>query len=201
MEPSDEHFARSFRFLDTEGEEIPLQASMGHSRAERLQASGHKRRHKAVSAKSLGSLFSENSLVQSVLMSGGMMLPDTEKDEILKELPRRYRKGSIKAKVTWFGVLCLQGIGMLIEAFVIITTGQIKTVWHHQYPECWEHDKEQPCPANIPCCGLFPNTPDSVCDADAPFNPMCTDENEYPDSLLCTPAQIGAISYSGKGSR
>lgn len=42
------------------------------------------------------------------------------------------------------------GIGMFVEAYLIITTGQIKSIWHAAH---------MLCPQNIACCGLYPNTP------------------------------------------
>ena len=38
------------------------------------------------------------------------------KGELIKKLPRRTEQ-SVKARVQWFGVLCLAGIGMFIEAY------------------------------------------------------------------------------------
>ena len=36
--------------------------------------------------------------------------------EIVKQLPRRTER-SLKARAQWFGVLCLAGIGLFIEAY------------------------------------------------------------------------------------
>ena len=38
------------------------------------------------------------------------------KGELVKKLPDRTER-NIKAKVQWFGVLCLAGVGMFIEAY------------------------------------------------------------------------------------
>jgi hypothetical protein len=64
--------------------------------------------------------------MHSVLLADGIMNQVDPTD--FKDMPARYDKSSVKAKITWFGELCLAGIGMFVEALVIITTGQIKTV-------------------------------------------------------------------------
>lgn len=67
-------------------------------------------------------------LLHSVYLAAGIHHEITE--EVLEDLPRRYEAGSVKAHLTWFGALCLSGIGMFVEAYIIITTGQVKSVWH-----------------------------------------------------------------------
>ena len=81
---------------------------------------------------------------------------------------------------------------MYIEAYVIITTGQVKTVWHHQYPTCWDYRVNQVCPDNIECLGLFPNTPKGL----TPNPDVCNSEETYPSSMLCNQNTIAAVSYS-----
>jgi MFS family permease len=138
----------------------------------------------------------------SVYMADDVINSLQYRDEVLLgNLPERYSKGSVKAKVTWFGVLCLAGIGMFVEAFVIITTGQIKTIWHAEYPECWDSEKAQHCPNNIQCCGLFVNTPinnDNTCAATLEPPGFCQGEglNTYPKALLCNARVISSVSYS-----
>ena len=119
------------------------------------------------------------------------MLIDSQE---LDELPRRFEAGSSKARLTWFGALCLAGIGMFVEAFIIITTGQIKTIWHSGYPTCFTPDESVSCPNNIQCCGLFPNTPPDTCGVSG--SDMCNADGTYNDNMLCSNAIIGSISYA-----
>jgi hypothetical protein len=224
MEPSDKAFARSYHFIDVHGEDIDLGASIGgrshassatttrqrlvgaasSSSAAEGKSATSRRRTKQLSASSgVSSLvrFSENTLVQSVLLADGLVSAgdDNDEEELLREIPSRYKKGSVKSKITWFGVLCLAGVGMFVEAYVIITTGQVKTVWHDNYPECWDSEKDQPCPQNIECCGLFPNTPQDICTVSTTTttpNEICTSDNEYPTSLQCSSRQLGGVSYA-----
>ena len=86
---------------------------------------------------------------------------------------------------------------------VIITTGQVKTVWHGNYPTyCWDSENEQPCPSNIECYGLFPNTPQDVCQVNSAqtspnYDNVCNpDDNTYPSSMLCSDCQLGGVSYA-----
>jgi len=110
-------------------------------------------------------------------------------------LPERFDPNDVKARFAWFGVLCLAGIGMFIEAYVIITTGQVKTVWTAQYPACWAPNVEPSCPNMIECCGLFPNTPEvnGVC---IPQSTVCSADGSFPSSYLCSESWINSISYS-----
>jgi MFS family permease len=225
MEPSDKDFARTFHFLDEHGDPLPVSSSIGETSSvggssKGLGASfkpprnlsGSMRHRKSLSSSKEGgstfqpmqshrhvktasaySMFSDNTLVQSVLMAEGMM--DAEDDEALQEMPLPYVKGNVKAKITWFGCICLAGVGMFVEAYVIITTGQVKTVWHNGYPECWDSTSDQVCPDKIVCCGLFPNTPEEVCSTTTP-NEICTDQNTYPDGLTCSESQLVAVSYA-----
>ena len=139
----------------------------------------------------------ESGLLHSVYMAAGIHHEITE--DALEGLPRRFEAGSVKAKVTWFGALCLAGIGMFVEAYIIITTGQIKTVWHSAYPTCFLADTDQLCPQNIHCCGLFPNTPadaNGTCTVDTNELVYCNDDGTYSDNLLCKVDVEGPISYS-----
>ena len=97
----------------------------------------------------------DDTLLQSVYLAEGIHHHITE--DALEDLPDRVQGGSVKAHLSWFGALCLAGIGMFVEAYLIITTGQIKSIWHAAYPTCWEPDKDMVCPENIQCCGLYPN--------------------------------------------
>lgn len=132
--------------------------------------------------------------VNSVLMAEGLHRQVSKKD--MENLPSRYEKGSTKASLQWFGAICVAGLGMFLNAYITVTTGQLKTVWNNQFPTCWQPDHEQNCPESIQCCGLFPNTPISVTGACA-VEPAatCTADGTYPDSVLCDKTTLGAVSY------
>lgn len=136
-----------------------------------------------------------NGLVSSVLMADGLHRQVTKKD--LKNLPARYERGNIKAQVRWFGAICVAGLGMFLTAYIIPTTGQVKTIWAHQYATCWFPHKPVHCPEQIACCGLFPNTPtfDNGTCAIEPDPDVCTRAGTYPDSMLCPPAVVNSVSY------
>eukprot|EP00986_Skeletonema_menzelii_P000127 scaffold31_cov132-Skeletonema_menzelii.AAC.1 len=119
-----------------------------------------------------------NGLVSSVFLASGLHATNHE-----GKLPR-VEIGSTKARIKWFGALCVTGIGMFVEAFIIITTGQIKTVWHDAYPTCFVPDEEVVCPNLIQCCGLFPNTPDTC---EGTNSNWCEPDGTYKDELLCNP--------------
>ena len=86
---------------------------------------------------------------------------------------------------------------MFVEAYIIITTGQIKTVWHAQYPECWSASSKQECPYNIQCLGLFPNTPTENENGWTPNPDFCVQpDNTFPKGLLCNTNVKSAISYA-----
>jgi MFS family permease len=134
--------------------------------------------------------------MHSVLMADGILNQVDPTD--FEDMPARYDKSSVKAKITWFGELCLAGIGMFVEALVIITTGQIKTIWHGMYPECWTPTEDQHCPDLISCCGLFPNTPadsNGICAVPLP-NDSCQDDGSFSSSLLCNSRVTTGVSYS-----
>lgn len=80
---------------------------------------------------------------------------------------------------------------MFVEAYIIITTGQIKTIWHSMQPECFEPGGTMQCPDQIKCCGLFENTPDT-CGA----GHMCQEDGTYLDKYLCNETVIGVTSYA-----
>jgi hypothetical protein len=135
--------------------------------------------------------------VRSFLSAQGIRFDEDASTVQGYELPGRFDPADVKARITWFGALCLAGIGMFIEAYMIITTGQVKTVWIDQYPACWRPDKDQACPGQIECCGLFPNTPElsnGTCIPQAPS--ACSDAGTYPASDLCPESLIHSISYS-----
>lgn len=126
-------------------------------------------------------------LVSSVYLATGLHTDGHE-----GELPPRVHIPTTKAKIKWFGALCVTGIGMFVEAFIIITTGQIKTVWHDAHPTCFVPDEEVACPNLIQCSGLFPNTPENVTGT----NPnWCQDDGTYKDELLCSPGVISSLSF------
>lgn len=129
-----------------------------------------------------------NGLISSVFLASGLHGHNHEGEE----LPPRVQIATTKAKIKWFGALCVTGIGMFVEAYIIITTGQIKTVWHDAYPTCFVPDEEMVCPDLIQCRGLFPNTPETV----EGTNPnWCQDDGTYKDELLCTPGVISSLSF------
>jgi MFS family permease len=136
----------------------------------------------------------------SVFLAEGIHQPaDITEDELFRTaIPDRFDKRSTKAKARWFGSHCIAGLGMFVEAFVIITTGQVKTVWKDHYPACWAPDHAVACPNNIQCCGLFPNTPtfdNGTCAVELDES-FCQESGEYPDSALCKEAVTASISYS-----
>jgi len=137
--------------------------------------------------------------LHSVLMADGVV-NQLDEDAPPSDLPARYKEGSVKAKITWFGAICVAGLGMYVEAFVIITTGQIKTIWHGEYPECWEPDAPQSCPDLIQCCDLFPNTPfdnnDGSCAASFLPADFCDVNDAYPGRVLCREVVTMGVSYS-----
>lgn len=137
------------------------------------------------------------NLVHPVLLAEGIHHQVTDGD--LASLPVRFDRNSNKGRFKWFATLCLAGIGMFVEAYMIITTGQVKTIWYAQYPECWKPHAKQVCPNNIACCGLFPNTPfdnstgTPVCVPQEPE--FCTAEGTYPEDVLCDDGLTHSISY------
>ena len=78
--------------------------------------------------------------VHSVFLAEGLHL---SMNSATSDLPNRFEAGSTKARLTWFGALCLAGIGMFVEAYIIITTGQIKTIWHSAMPTCFSVGMKQ----------------------------------------------------------
>jgi hypothetical protein len=130
-------------------------------------------------------------------LATGLHHPITE--ESLEDLPRRFEAGNVKARFTWFGSLCVAGIGMFVEAYMIITTGQIKSIWSAAYPTCFHPNTDQVCPQNIACCGLFPNTPtaeDGSCAVTTTLSHMCNENGSYNDDFLCEESVLDAQSYS-----
>mmetsp|Transcript_18647 Transcript_18647/g.26424 ORF Transcript_18647/g.26424 Transcript_18647/m.26424 type:complete len:522 (+) Transcript_18647:153-1718(+) len=129
----------------------------------------------------------------SVYTATGLLV-DPERQ--MQHLPSRHQ-GTVIRSLRWFLELSMKGIGMFAEAYVIITTGQIKTVWHAQYPECWSATKNQACPYNIQCLGLFPNTPTEGENGWTPNPNFCVQpENTYPPGVLCNKNVTSAISYA-----
>jgi hypothetical protein len=140
---------------------------------------------------------SNGRLLNSVYLAAGLHHEITE--DVLEDLPRRFEAGNVKAKFTWFGTLCMAGIGMFVEAYIIITTGQVKTVWQAAYPTCYAPSHKVICPENIECCGLFPNTPtfeDGTCAVNTTLSDLCTEDGTFEDSVLCDPGILGSQSYT-----
>jgi hypothetical protein len=137
--------------------------------------------------------------LKSVYLANGIHHHVTLDD--LEDLPDRFPSSNTKARITWFCALCMAGIGMFIEAYIIITTGQIKTTWHSNYPPCWVPENAQQCPDNIRCCGLFPNTPfdetTGECAVDFTKSSDCNQTTgKYNDGELCEESILDAVSYS-----
>ena len=87
---------------------------------------------------------------------------------------------------------------MFVQSYVIITTGQIKTVWHDQYSTCWRQLQENnvaTCPNNIPCFGLFTNTPQDM----TPNYEYCTTDGTYPLEARCAVTTISSVSWIVRG--
>jgi len=132
--------------------------------------------------------------IHSVFLATGLFM---DADEHIYPIPDRHA-ASTRATLRWFIDLCSAGVGMFVNAYVIITTGQIKTVWHHEYPTCWGPNENQMCPYNIQCEGLFPNTPTEGENGWTPNPDLCnpSPSNTYPDNMLCTLRVTSAVSYS-----
>jgi MFS family permease len=126
--------------------------------------------------------------VHSVFLAEGLHL---SMNSATSDLPNRFVAGSTKARLTWFGALCLAGVGMFVEAYIIITTGQIKTIWHSAMPTCFSVGHEAICPENINCCGIFSNSPDT-CGA----SEECNADGTYKDEFLCNNSVTGGVSYA-----
>jgi len=216
MEPSQEDFERSHMILDSSGREVKPRTRVrsvtprgvlfpptleeqtddlmgGESSFSNLGPYSTK-------PSDHGNLSSMHSVYTqySVFMADGVM--NQIDDDLLEALPGRYQQGSVKAKITWFGALCLAGVGMFTEAFVIITTGQIKSIWHAEYPTCWDAAHDQACPERIQCCGLFENTPvneaDGTCAATFLPQDYCEPGGTYREGELCHERVTGGVSYS-----
>ena len=211
MEPTHDAFERGHVVVDSSGKEIKWAQRSRRTRSvskgsavfgEEESNSNRDEEEPEALDRAVPPRFSTHSVYTqySVLLADGVV-NQIDDDLWLKEIPDRFEKGSVKAKVTWFGSLCLAGVGMFVEAFVIITTGQIKSIWHAQYPTCWEYDKDQACPNRIQCCGLFPNTPgdqDGNCAATFLPDGYCenSEQQVYPDALLCNERVTAGVSYS-----
>lgn len=133
--------------------------------------------------------------VHSVLLAEGLQLPGLNEDD-LEDLPRRFEAGSSKAKLTWFGAIMLTGIGMFVEAFIIITTGQIKSVWKAAFPLCFHPGASAHCPDLVHCCNGYKNEPET-CGLNADeLHYECNDEGDYYSEYTCKKNVIGGISYA-----
>lgn len=119
MEPSDQIFDDTHVLYDNEGNVIQSRKSASSPTSAVVADTDEQERLPAL-------LEAHKGVVHSVFLAEGLHL-SIDPDEV-DELPRRFEAGSSKARLTWFGVLCLAGIGMFVEAYVIITTGQIKTM-------------------------------------------------------------------------
>jgi hypothetical protein len=145
------------------------------------------------------SMTPSTNLVRSLLLSQGIHHRLNQEELISDITVHHHKKQNVKGKIRWFGVLCLAGTGMFVEAYIIITTGQVKSIWHSQYPECWSPDNDAHCPELIQCCGLFPNTPtfsnNDTCAVNVNAN-HCQSDGTYPDDLLCPSSITNSVSYS-----
>ena len=171
MEPSAAAFTSHHTFHGPRDDNIPSWAS--------------------ASARSFIANRNQTDTVHSVLLASGLYV---DVDDRLSEIPGRH-DANFKATIAWFVAICFAGIGMFIEAYVVITTGQVKTVWHRQYPTCWEPHSNQVCPNNIECTGLFPNTPDES-SGWSPDPDVCDQDGTYPSSMICSENVLAAVSYA-----
>jgi len=133
-----------------------------------------------------------SATVTSGLSVFNVIKDEQDEDLLAIQLPDRFASGSLKEVLSWFGKQFLAGLGMFVQAFIIITTGQIKTIWRAQYPECWIPSYEQKCPDKIDCCCLFPNTPEGL----VPDAEICAADGGYPPTYTCSKRQTNAVSYA-----
>ncbi|KAK4536548.1 hypothetical protein CDCA_CDCA09G2573 [Cyanidium caldarium] len=88
--------------------------------------------------------FRDSTGYAPVMFGSGVVLAyDSDVDEgkgdvpsEAKELPPRYEGGFLGA-LGYLGGFMLTGLGMMIEGFIIVGTGQVKTAWTNAYPVCW----------------------------------------------------------------
>jgi hypothetical protein len=181
---SDDVFDNNHVYYDEKGEQIHIPAKI----KSRSIANGANNEEE----------MDDDGAIHSVYLATGIHHQVTE--DVLEDLPDRFDKSSVKARLNWFGALCMAGIGMFVEAYIIITTGQVKTVWHAAYPSCWGPTAEQHCPANIQCCGLFPNTPfdddTDTCTVDTKNDSLCNADGTFQGKTLCEESILGSISYT-----
>jgi hypothetical protein len=182
MEPNDETFDQHHTYNDENKKVLP--SLVNRIVEESSTPEGHRR---------------DIDKMQTVFLSEDLLHP-LSNDHVDKDaMPKRF-DSRIKARFTWFGALCLAGVGMFVEAFVIITTGQVKTIWTSQYPTCWAPKKKQVCPQNIACCGLFPSTPNATCAANytAPSTQahFCGANGKFSADYICDANVPKAVSYS-----
>lgn len=133
------------------------------------------------------------SVLHSVLRSSGIGISHADKEDLRPstESDPRYDGSPVSHSfVTWFGRLSLAGIGMFVEAYIIISIGQLRSVWHVEYPTCWSANNEQLCPQHIECDGLFPNTPDDIVPQE-----ICNADGTYPDDMICEESLLGLVGY------
>ena len=184
----DEVFDKNHNFFDTGGNRVEIPLATFRKQNPPTNHGGSVTEHESEDYR---------DPLQSVYMAAGIHYEITE--DVLEDLPRRFDSGSVKARFTWFGALCLAGIGMFVEAYIIITTGQLKSVWSAAYPSCFNPKNDQVCPENIECCNLFPNTPtntDGTCAVDFSEFSMCNADGSYDDSVLCEKSILHAQSYT-----
>jgi len=125
---------------------------------------------------------------------------------------------SLPAWLTWWTGHSLKGLGMFVNAYIIITTGQLKLIWQHEYPECWvasasatasNNGTHAQCPNLIQCCGIFANNPleetvsqngtttTTVCRMDLTNADVCNPiDGTFPDNVQCHAGTINALSYA-----
>jgi len=133
-EPSIETFDRTHLLLDDKGDPLPSLASLPPSSSDRTTLPSIGPHHHDNSsaenapesvntgASHKSSLWSGYSVVHSVLLHEGVNYHiDNDDEDLFDMLPRRFEPGSSKARMTWFGALCLAGMGMFVEAYIIIT--------------------------------------------------------------------------------
>lgn len=133
-----------------------------------------------------------NNYVSQALRAEGLHQP-----ELAAELPPRAEEQTFRGYLRWYGAICVSGLGMFMEAYILITTGQVKSLWKNQYPTCWASGSDQHCPNLIECCGLFPNTPTLANGTCVPqFPEFCQADGTYPGNAKCHHRATHALSYS-----
>jgi len=120
----DEVYDRTHSFVGKDGEILlppgpsTIERDASDADSDDEQAFGETIRRHRSRLKSLKSHGSKS--LKSIYLAEGIH-HQIELDD-LEVLPDRFQSGNTKARITWFGALCMAGIGMFVEAYIIITT-------------------------------------------------------------------------------